>query len=241
MIIDVRKTCMDLLNEANIKPCLAYEEVINRVSQIGLASNTKVMYELNKYLFDDKTMLARKLYQHSVYEALGGQVIEMFADRFASGKLKDDLKNQAKDEVKHGKMLANLIKFTGENIEQIKAESSSGADEEMPDFKDNIKIFVFFIHTAEIRTLVMLHQYLDIIKNQISNNDLRHMTIPLEHIQADEKRHAAYTGDYINEWLKEDKSLDGILENTFLYTNKESWQEISNLASCFAQRHVAIN
>lgn len=236
MILDMHVEITNLLKEADINPGSSFARVIDEISAIGLISNTSIMYEINKQLFLNKKMLARKFYQHAMYESMGGELIDAFAGKFAVGKLQEDMKLQAKDEVKHGKMLEYLIRYTDIAIEDIQ-DTNNSEEDELPDFKDDIKTFVCFIHAAEIRTMVMLHQYLHIL-NKLNDSSLNKMIMMLEHIKEDEIKHAAYTGKYINEWLMEDEALETTLVNCFHYTNKESWQEISNMSSCFASELI---
>lgn len=237
MKIDVQSEIASLLNEENVNIAEDYNEVIHEVNKIGFISNTESMYEMNKMLFDNAKLLAEKFFHHSLYETMGGNLINTIAHKYADGKLQYDMLSQAKDELKHGRMLESLIKYTGESAEEIKNEVQlNDQDNELPDFKDDVKIFICFVHAAEIRTLVMLNQYTDIIKLKNDEN-LNQMLTMLEIIRKDERRHAAYTGNYINKWVEEQKEMKNILFDCFLYTNKESLQEIANMASNFAKTY----
>lgn len=235
MILDIKDLFGNLYLETNNNTSQIYNDVIDEIDLIGLTSNTDAMYFMNVMLFKDKFLLGNKLYQHSIYENMGGNLIENYAQSHTDGVLQKDLLEQAKDEFKHAKMLSSLIKCTGYEAKTFEKTSLSVEDEELPSFKD-YKTFVCFIHAAEIRTLIMLNQYLEIIKD-MSDPNLLQMNIMLKHIKSDEHKHALYTGLYINKWLVEDKDLSTTLFNCFLYTNKETWQEMSNMAKNFANQY----
>lgn len=229
----MRKEIYNVLNSIIIND--KYKQVIEKIVDNGLTSNSRIMYEINQYLFSNKRLLASKLYKHAVYEEFGGKIIENFSEKFATGTLKSDMMLQAKDEFKHGRMLATLSNFlVDKNIESRQHSDINETEEEIPDFKDDPKTFVCFIHAAEIRTLIMLHQYLDILRNK-NDEQLNRMIVVFESIKNDETQHAAYTGKYINDWLANGEDISSTVINSFLYTNKESWKEISVMASTFSE------
>jgi hypothetical protein len=239
MILNIKSMFENLLAARSIEPCQSFTDVINNISEIGLTSNTDGMYWINRLLFNNKLILAKKLYQHSLYEKMGGELIQTYANKLAEDKLKDDMLAQARDEFKHGKMLKSLIRYTGYKPDEFKGMYLVPEDEKLPDFKDDIQVFICFIHAAEIRTLIMLHQYLNIIENA-DDSMIKNMRPMLVHIKMDEEQHAAYTANYINHWLLDKDSLKETLINCFIYTNKESWQELANMTNNFANEQVSL-
>lgn len=236
MLLKIKEVVSNAFIENHYAFSSGYEQVINMVENLGLISNTEAMYGMNKLLFANKKILALKFDSHSVYETLGGNIILDFANNHAVDQIQLDLINQSNDELKHGRMLASLIKYTGFNQEEISKASSSQADEQIPEFENDVKKFMCFIHAAEVRTLVMLKQYIHIINN--SNDDqLKNMLPILSFIEKDEKNHAAYTGNYIGKWIDEDETYADTLLTCFSYTNRESMQEIAHMACALSKSY----
>ncbi|MFN7096457.1 MAG: ferritin-like domain-containing protein [Gammaproteobacteria bacterium] len=230
MNINIMQTINTIFDNYQINVSDNYRNVLQKITDIGLISNTQIMFDLNSLLFHNKKVLAKKLLKHSIYETIGGDLINNFSSQFAYDGLKQDLLRQAKDELKHGRMLEHLIQFTDESVEQFRLEIQKLMEsDELPDFHGDIKLFLCFVHVAEIRTLIMLEQYVVIIEKMQDSRLLEMLPFFLR-IKKDEIQHAAYTGAYINQWLENDSKIADQLLNCFLFTNKESMQEIASIA-----------
>ena len=50
----------------------------------------------------------------------------------------------------------------------------------------------------------------------------------------DEINHVFYTGVQIDEWLREDPSLQPTLDECFAHTNRETWQDMASMTRWLA-------
>ena len=224
MIIDLKKEIYRVFSDEKTTPCKEYLEVI---ADMNTCFNSERVYNLNKDLFNNKRLLAEKFVIHAQYETMGGNLIKSFAEKFVKDELKEKLLLQSKDELKHGRMLLHLAKrITEENIMEKSLEDSN---ENIPDFKKDIRIFLCFVHVAEIKTLIMLLQYQKILEDG-SNSFLKKIMHPtLKVLLKDERQHAGYTGCYLCQWISEDNAVLDLIKEAVTFFIKDEAQEMEKL------------
>lgn len=236
-MINIKNLYTDTIFGPDITLCAHFIHLIDEVDKMELICNTDLMYHVNSMLFDRKKILAYKLYLNSLYESLGGKLMQEFVlNNVQDSALKDDVLRQVKDEYRHGQMFASLIQYTGYNIEEIKQNIDATAfeNEEFPFFK-NVIDAMCFIHVAEVRTIILLDQFCKII-NSKDDLELSKMLMILHSINKDEISHARYTGIYINNWIRDGNiEVNEAFLRCFVQINKEGWEEIAKLASIFSQ------
>ncbi|MDE2431102.1 MAG: hypothetical protein KGM99_20460 [Burkholderiales bacterium] len=214
-----------------------YKAVIKQALGKNLAYATSAMQGLATTIFSSPSMVAYNLLQNSVDEAKGAARVNLIADRYASGSLKDKMKQHVRDELKHSAQFLSLLKVTGVSDYTFEGESNGKAEAEKTlDFDDELQKFICRVHSIEIRSWTILRLYMQIIQD--SPNPQLAAAIPvLEKIMADEINHVLYTGQTISDWIESDPERDVASEllECFAFTNKETWHDMAQMSNFLAE------
>jgi hypothetical protein len=216
-----------------------YNSLMARALGPGLAYGTPAMYGVTATVLSSKRMIAYNLVQNSIDEAKGAARIQVIADRYASDTpLYKKMKRHVGEELKHSRQFKDLVAATGYEAETTKAEP--GAADEVLDFDDELKAFICRVHSIEIRSWTVLRMYQQILaKNEFPELTERALPV-LADIMQDEMFHVMYTGQQIDEWLRDDPELESTLLECMNHTNRETWQDIASMTVWMADNFTRL-
>ncbi|HZN20081.1 MAG TPA: hypothetical protein VFB84_18115 [Micromonosporaceae bacterium] len=200
----------------------------------GLAYATPAMFGVTATVLSSRRMIAYNLVQNSIDEAKGAARIQVIADRYAADTpLERKMKRHVGEELKHSRQFKDLVTTTGYGT--VDEAVDQDAADEVLDFDDELKAFICRVHSIEIRSWSVLRMYQQVLgENEFPQ--LTEAALPvLDDIMQDEMFHVRYTGQQIDEWLREDPSLATTLLECMSHTNRETWQDIAAMTSWLAQ------
>ncbi|MDW6004809.1 GTPase [Vibrio mangrovi] len=224
----IKKELYEMLNSFDVSPSKEYKKCIEKYLTSDLSFTSDLMSGLAKTIFQSKKMMAYYLLHNSIDEAKGAARLRMIAGRYADEELKQKMMRHYYDEMNHSKMFASLIPLTGFEAEPYHDGVAEEIDKIL-DFDDNIKTFIFRVHSIEVRSWRLLLLHLKII-DESNAEYMEEMRPTIQRILEDEMRHVSYTASYVSQWLHEDPELSNTFIECITHTNKETWEDLSSMA-----------
>lgn len=228
---NVKEDLESLLTEHNVAIESGYTRVLETLNRVGFSYSTPAMYGMACTLFSSKELIAFNLLQNAIDEAKGAARVNIIADRYAPEELKKMMKRHVGDELKHSRQFADMIPLTGYASQPV--SENEGIDDVF-EFDDELKTFLCRVHSIEVRSWTILRHYQNILKD-LDDAELNKALPVLDEIMADEIQHVVYTGEQIQKWMKEDPLLEKTLEECFLQTNKETWNDLAEMSKYLAE------
>jgi len=232
-VYEVGSDLAELYRSHEIKTAEPYNSLMAQALGPGLAYSTPAMYGVTATVLSSKRMIAYNLVQNSIDEAKGAARIQVIADRYAADTpLHKKMKRHVGEELKHSQQFKDLVAATGYLAQS--GDPEPGAIDDVLDFDDELKAFICRVHSIELRSWTVLRMYQDILSSR-TFPDVSEAALPvLEDIMQDEMYHVVYTGEQIDEWLREEPSLEVTLLECMSHTNRETWQDIASMTSWMA-------
>ena len=165
---DIQKNLYGMLDDNGTVPSEEYKECIEKYLTSDLSFTSELMDGLARTIFKSKKMMAYYLLHNSIDESKGAARLRMIANRYADEELKPQMMRHYNDEMNHSALFASLIPYTGYQTEKYE----EGIEDEMDkilNFDDNLKTFIFRVHSIEVRSWRLLLLHLNIIDD--SNDD----------------------------------------------------------------------
>lgn len=215
-----------------------YEVSMTRAMNSKLAYGSPAMYGVTATVLSSRRMIAYNLAQNAVDEAKGAARIQIIADNYADGDLHKKMHRHVGEELKHSKLFKELVLATGYETRDDPIEPD--ATDEVLDFDDELKAFICRVHSIEIRSWTVLRMYRHVL-GQRAFPELSDAALPvLDDIMQDEINHVVYTGQQIDEWLRDDPDLQAILDECLEHTNRETWQDIAAMTTWLAKNYDVV-
>lgn len=233
MNLNVIEDLRVLYKERGFEPGGHYTDSMERALTDQLAYGTPAMYGITATVLSSRKMIAYNLMQNSVDEAKGAARIQIIADKYADPHLHKKMHRHVGEELKHSKQFLELIDATGFQVED--AESSPEEVQQVLDFEDDLRAFICRVHSIEIRSWTVLRMYQDVLAQERFPEISAAAKPVLDDIMQDEINHVFYTGVQIDEWLRDDPSLQTVLDECFAHTNRETWQDMASMMSWLAE------
>lgn len=218
----------EILNSNGVKPSKEYQACIGGYLTPDLSFTSALMDGLARTIFQSKTMMAYYLLHNSIDEAKGAARLRIIAERYADKELKQKMMRHYNDEMNHSAMFASLVPLTGFEVEKDESIIEDEANKIL-DFDDDLKTFIFRVHSIEVRSWRLLKLHISIIDDS-NESYMKEMRPTILRILDDEIRHVAYTASYVSQWLEEDPTLSSVFTECIMHTNKETWEDLSNMA-----------
>jgi hypothetical protein len=215
-----------------------YDDSMSRALGIQLAYGSPAMFGVTATVLTSRIMIAYNLAQNAIDEAKGAARIQIIADKYATGELYKKMHRHVGEELKHSRQFKALVPATGFTTRDDPVTPE--VTEEVLDFEDELRSFICRVHSIEIRSWTVLRMYQQILR-QGMYPDLSEVALPvLDDIMKDEINHVLYTGQQIDEWLRDDETLQPIFDECLDHTNRETWQDISSMTSWMAKNYRAV-
>lgn len=228
----------DLYKSREFSPGEKYQDSMQRALTASLAYGTPSMFGITATVLSSRKMIAYNLMQNSIDEAKGAARIQIIADKYADPELHKKMHRHVGEEMKHSKQFMELIEATGYHSESTEPETEEV--ERVLDFDDDLKSFICRVHSIEIRSWTVLRMYQQIL-GEHQFPEISEIALPvLDDIMQDEINHVFYTGVQIDEWLREDPSLQATLDECLAHTNRETWQDMASMMTWLAQNFPAV-
>lgn len=229
----VNSDLQKLYSDSGVETGELYNSLMSCALSPGLAYGTPAMYGVTATVLSSRRMIAYNLVQNSIDEAKGAARIQVIADRYAAGTpLYKKMKRHVGEELKHSRQFKELVPATGYQARDVAPEP--GAADEVLDFDDELKAFICRVHSIEIRSWTVLRMYQEILAKE-DFPELTEAAVPvLDDIMQDEMYHVTYTGEQIDEWLREDPALGSTLMECMEHTNRETWQDVAAMTTWMA-------
>jgi rubrerythrin len=227
-MINIEKDLMKLYENNNILVSNIYKDCVFDNLVRDLAYTSPIMEGMVSTLFKSKKMMAFNLLQNAIDEAKGAARVRIIAERYANDELRVKMIRHVNDEMNHSKMFADMIPLTGFDIEHDDSEAND--IDNVFNFDDDLKQFLCRVHSIEVRSWVMLRHYLTTL-DKLTDPELLKMKPIIESIMQDEIRHVCYTGETVSNWLDNDNDLKDTFIDCINHTNKETWQDLSNMSN----------
>ena len=231
---DVLGDLKELYSDRGISPGATYLQSMEQALGGGaLAYGTPAMVGITDTVLSSRRMIAFNLVQNSIDEAKGAARIQLIADRYADPALAKRMKKHVGEELKHSRQFKELVPATGYDV--LEEQADEQAVEEVLDFDDELKAFMCRVHSIEIRSWTVLRMYQAALARR-EFPELSDEALPvLDDIMQDEINHVLYSGETIDEWMRDDPSLQATLDECFAHTNRETWQDMSTMMAWLAQ------
>lgn len=231
---DVLDDLKQLYRDSGISPGPTYLRSMERALGGGaLAYGTPAMTGITDTVLSSPRMVAFNLVQNSIDEAKGAARIQVIADKYADEPLYKKMHRHVGEEMKHSRQFHDLVPATG--YEAVQEEPDAKAADEVLDFDDELRAFICRVHSIEIRSWTVLRMYRAALERR-QFPQLSDAALPvLADIMQDEINHVLYTGEQIDEWLREDPSLQTTLDECFAHTNRETWQDMATMMAWLAK------
>jgi hypothetical protein len=215
-----------------------YDESMSRAMGPQLAYGSPAMYGVTATVLSSRRMIAYNLAQNAIDEAKGAARIQVIADSYAEGDLYKKMHRHVGEELKHSRQFKALVPATGYRTKDDPVEPE--ATEEVLDFGDELRAFICRVHSIEIRSWTVLRMYQHILC-QKAFPDLSEAALPvLDDIMRDEINHVIYTGQQIDEWLRDDEGLQSVFDECLDHTNRETWQDIASMTAWMAKNYRVV-
>jgi rubrerythrin len=227
-MINIEKDLMKLYENNNILVSNIYKDCVFDNLVRDLVYTSPIMEGMVSTLFKSKKMMAFNLLQNAIDEAKGAARVRIIAERYANDELRVKMIRHVNDEMNHSKMFADMIPLTGFDIEHDDSEAND--IDNVFNFDDDLKQFLCRVHSIEVRSWVMLRHYLTTL-DELTDPELLKMKPIIESIMQDEIRHVCYTGETVSNWLDNDNDLKDTFIDCINHTNKETWQDLSNMSN----------
>lgn len=224
-----------LYRDHQVETAERYEDSMARALGPELAYGSPAMYGVTATVLSSRRMIAYNLAQNAIDEAKGAARIQMIADKYATadGDLYKKMHRHVGEELKHSKLFKELVPATGYETRDDPVEPE--AAEEVLDFDDELRAFICRVHSIEIRSWTVLRMYQHVLRQRIFP-DLSDTALPvLDDIMQDEINHVLYTGQQIDEWLRDDPDLQPVFNECLDHTNRETWQDIASMTAWLAK------
>lgn len=200
--------------------------------------NSCLMYEINAAMLSEPEVAAQRFERHSRHEASGSRFIEAVARRFViDSDLRTQLLKHADDEARHCRMFAALAaRFEGDASSNGMTHGVDDDEENIESFNGDLANFLISTHTAEVRNLTILSQYIRILASSRSAENDRIRQV-LDRVHEDEMRHVAYTAAYVSLELERGAKAHDLFA---IYTGnyvRDAWAEVSAISGNLA-RHT---
>lgn len=228
VLVDLQK----LYDSRGFTPEHLYKDSVAKTLTSTLAYGTPAMYGITGTVLSSRKMIAYNLIQNSIDEAKGAARIQIIADKYADPALAKKMHRHVGEELKHSKQFLQLIKATGFQVEE--GDLDTEAVEEVLDFEDDLRAFICRVHSIEIRSWTVLRMYQEVLGERRFPEFSNEALPVLDDIMQDEINHVFYTGVQIDEWLREDPSLQPTLDECFAHTNRETWQDMASMTRWLA-------
>jgi hypothetical protein len=214
-----------------------YTDSMERALTQHLSYGTPGMYGITATVLSSRKMIAYNLMQNAIDEAKGAARIQIVADKYAGPDLHKKMHRHVGEELKHSKLFLELIDCTGYRSEG--GESTPSEVQQVLDFDDDLRAFICRVHSIEIRSWTVLRMYQQVLA-QKQFPQITETAMPvIDDIMQDEINHVFYTGVQIDEWLREDPTLQATLDECFAHTNRETWQDMSSMMTWLANNFRA--
>jgi hypothetical protein len=235
---DVLHDLRQLYTDHGIGTSPRYEDSMSRALGAQLAYGSPAMFGVTATVLSSRIMIAYNLAQNAIDEAKGAARIQIIADQQAEGDLYKKMHRHVGEELKHSRLFKELVSATG--YVTTDEPVAPDAAEEVLDFEDELRSFICRVHSIEIRSWTVLRMYQHILR-QHEFPDLSEAALPvLDDIMQDEINHVLYTGQQIDEWLRDDEPLQAIFDECLNHTNRETWQDIASMTSWLAKNYQAV-
>lgn len=126
-------------------------------------------------------MMAYNLIQNAVDEAKGAARVHLVAERYASPELKKKMLRHVSDEMRHSRLFAQLIQYTGYDYEENDSEEENERSvTELFEFDDDLSAFLL----EPLEEILTLHR----LKAPQLLRDTLHSTNPIESVFSQVRR-----------------------------------------------------
>jgi rubrerythrin len=228
-VIKLAEDLFSLYERNEITICEKYRGIVLDNLIADLSYTSPIMEGIVRTVFNSKKMMAFNLIQNAIDEAKGAARVRIIAERYADKELREKMLKHVNDEMNHSSMFAELVQYTGYEVETEDFSEHAEEINSVFDFDDDLKQFICRVHSIEVRSWTMLRHYLNVL-NELQDEKLLKMKPAIEKIMRDEINHVCYTGQTVSNWLEEDESLCQIFVECINHTNKETWQDLTNMS-----------
>jgi hypothetical protein len=237
--LQVHSDLCDLYAHHGVKVSHKYKAVSAEIMGSALAYATPMMRGIVETIFSSPIMIAFNLIQNSIDEAKGAARVQLIANRYATGDLQAKMDRHVSDEFKHSVQFRQLLDVVEVGEFAKSSDDPSQEIENVLQFDDDLVSFMCRVHSIEIRSWTMLRMYIDVLEQSGKPNLLRGVPVICD-ILDDEITHVLYTGQQLSDWLDKDPAIADIMRDCFLHTNRETWRDLSNMATHVANHHEEI-
>ncbi len=235
---DVLNDLKRLYKDHALETSGSYDDSMTRALGPDLAYGSPAMYGVTATVLSSRRMIAYNLAQNAIDEAKGAARIQMIADKYADGDLFKKMHRHVGEELKHSRLFKALVPATGYETRDDPVQPD--ATEDVLDFDDELKAFICRVHSIELRSWTVLRMYQHVLR-QRAFPDLSETALPvLDDIMQDEINHVLYTGQHIDEWLRDDPGLQPVFDECLEHTNRETWQDVAAMTSWLATNYRAV-
>jgi hypothetical protein len=235
---DVLNDLRQLYSEHQVGTAARYEDSMARALGPELAYGSPAMYGVTATVLSSRRMIAYNLAQNAIDEAKGAARIQMIADKYADGDLYKKMHRHVGEELKHSKLFKSLVPETGFQTRDDPVDQATA--DEVLDFDDELKAFICRVHSIEIRSWTVLRMYQHVLR-QRAFPELSDTALPvLDDIMQDEINHVLYTGQQIDEWLRDDPGLQSVFDECLEHTNRETWQDVASMTTWLAKNYRVV-
>jgi len=239
-VFDVLNDLRKLYLDHQVKTAERYNDSMARALGAELAYGSPAMYGVTATVLSSRRMIAYNLAQNAIDEAKGAARIQMIADKYAVADvdLYKKMHRHVGEELKHSRLFKSLVPATG--YETRDEPVAPEATDEVLDFDDELRAFICRVHSIEIRSWTVLRIYQHVLR-QRAFPDLSDAMLPvLDDIMQDEINHVLYTGQQIDEWLRDDDELRTVFDECLDHTNRETWQDIAAMTAWLAKNYPVV-
>ena len=232
---NIQNSLYGLFDTQGVSLSKEYKDCIEKYLVSDLSFTSEMMNGLARTIFQNKKMMAYYLLHNAIDEAKGAARLRMIAERYADDELRPLMLRHYNDEMNHSTLFASLIPLTGYETETHEHEVQYELDKVM-NFDDELKTFLFRVHSIEIRSWRLLLLHLAII-DESDDDYMKQMRPTIQKILEDEMQHVCYTGKYVSRWLHAEPHLSKVFVECITHTNKETWEDLSSMA-LFMRDHI---
>lgn len=221
----------------NIDICPEYLSVLDQHLLSNLSYISPLMHGLIKTICQSPLMIAYHFMHNAVDKATGAARIDIIAQKYASGNLREQMLAHSQQESTHSQIFAQLIPATGYDFEKKLTEDILDEVAEIYDYDDNLIDFIFRLHATEIRSWILLRHFLLILSDSAESPEKQRFQQDISLILRDEITHICYTAQATSQYIAKDPNRAIQFHKCLEYINKESWQDISHMSLYMAEHH----
>lgn len=232
-----REVVSSWMSAADTVPTAAYLRCLELLDDHAFVPNSRLMGDISDAMFASNTVLAQRLSRMSAHESAGAKIIERVANDHAPVSLRSLLLAHARDEYRHGRMLAGFCgKLSQRGGVAVHVPELSTLDHEHA-FNGDLVNFLFATHVAELRNLAVILQYSRAIAGAAPSvqGALRRL---IEVLAADEQRHVIYTAVLCNSLVRESEPNERMFGHYVDLYDGEGWSEVSAVAALLAAERM---